>query len=262
MGNASAKNHLQGAAQVGSAPEPTKRRGRTRILVVDDEPMVCELVEAVLTAAGMEVHSMHTSAAAAERLQKEKFDAVFLDVRMPAPDGIELTTQIRASGFNRKTPIVMITGDADPSVLKRGFAAGANFFLFKPVDRRGLLRLVRATQGSIQHEKRRFQRVAVQCKTTLELKGQRLEGTTVDVSLNGLLVQSYEVMPVGSRPDITLHLPSAGLLRTKALVVRTNETRMGLLLDSLGAAESSRLQEFLLPLILAAMDRDTPDLTA
>lgn len=247
---------------MGTAPEPTKRSGRTKILVVDDEPMVCELVEAVLGAAGMEVHSLNASAAAAERLQKEKFDAVFLDVRMPSPDGIELAAQMRASGFNRKTPIVMITGDADPSVLKRGFAAGANFFLFKPVDRRGLLRLVRATQGSIQHEKRRFQRVAVQCKATLELKGQKLEGTTVDISLSGLLVQSYDVMAVGSRPDTTLHLPSGGPLRTKALVVRTTETRMGLLLDSMGAAENARLQEFLLPLILSAMDREAPDLTA
>ena len=75
-------------------------------------------------------------------------------------------------------------------------------------------------------------------------------------------MQSYEVMPVGSRPDITLHLPSGVPLRTRGLIVRASETRMGLQLDSLGAAESSRLQEFLLPLILSAMEREAPDLTA
>jgi DNA-binding response OmpR family regulator len=230
--------------------------GKTRILVVDDEPALCELIETVLTSAGMEVQAIAESAKAADVLEKEKFDAVFLDVRMPSPSGIELAQRMRASGFNQRTPVVMITGDADPSLLKRGFEAGANFFLFKPVDRRGLLRLVRASQGSIQHERRRFQRVPVACKVALEYKGQRLQGNTVDLSLNGMLVETNGALPTNARPDITLHLTVGSPLRTRGLVVRTTGQRMGVLLDAMGTLESSRLQDFLLPLILAAMERE------
>ena len=123
-------------------------KARTRILVVDDEPALCELVEAVLQGAGMEAHSVSSSEQAIERLLKQKYDAVFLDVWMPAPDGFEVAQRMRASGFNQKTPLVMITGDADPGVLKRGFESGANYFLFKPIDRRGLLRFAAPVLGA------------------------------------------------------------------------------------------------------------------
>ncbi len=229
---------------------------RTRILVIDDEPALCELVEAVLSSAGMEVRSLTDSTRAIERLQKEKYDAVFLDVWMPSPDGFEVAQQMRAAGFNQKTPLVMITGDADPGVLKRGFEAGANYFLFKPIDRRGLLRLVRATQGSIQNEKRRFQRVGARCRVALVSGGQRIEGHTVDISLNGLMVDSDHLLAVNAAVDVELKLPSGGPLRARGRVVRSKDRRMGVLLDNISTSESARLQEFLLPLILAAMEEE------
>ncbi len=242
------------SAQEASSEISKKKASRIRILVVDDEPVLCELFETVLTSAGMDVRAISHSQDAVEPLRKEKFDAVFLDVRMPTPDGFELARQMRASGFNIKTPIVMITGDSDPAVLKRGFEAGANFFLFKPVDQRGLLRLVRATQGSIQQEKRRYQRVGVSCRVTVESGGQRFSGSTLDLSLNGLLIQADGSIPIGSRVDVKLNLSEGSPLQARGLVVRLLESnRMGILLDNISLGESGRLQEFLLPLILAAM---------
>src|SRR5207245_5859018 len=66
--------------------------------------------------------------------------SVFLDVRMPHPDGIELARHIRSSKLNQTTPIVMITGDEDRNAMMRAFQAGATFFLSKPVDRPRLMR--------------------------------------------------------------------------------------------------------------------------
>ena len=117
----------------------------TRMLVVDDDPTVCELVQEVLALAGIESLSLTSSKKAATHLAQEKFGAVFLDVRMPAPDGIELARQIRSSGLNRMTPIVVITGEEDRNILARAFEAGASFFLFKPIDRQRMLRLIRVT---------------------------------------------------------------------------------------------------------------------
>jgi len=240
--------------------EKDQKTIKAKILVVDDEPALCELIEAVLLGAGMEVRALTSSAEAPACLAKEKFDAVFLDVHMPSPNGVELAQTMRAGGFNLKTPIVMITGDADPTVLKRGFESGANFFLFKPVDRRGILRLVRATQGSILNEKRRFQRIEISCPVVIEGSGQRVSGKTVDLSLNGALAEGEPALAVNSRVDIQLQLGGGAPLRVRGNIVRSVGKRMGILFEGMGTSESGKLQEFLLPHILASMERDASEL--
>ncbi len=229
-----------------------------RVLVVDDAPEICELMSAVLSSAGMDVLAISDSQQAAGHLLREKFDAVFLDVKMPAPDGIDLAARARASGFNQKTPIVMITGDTDPAVQERAFKAGANFLLYKPLDRRRLLRILRVTRNSIQQERRRFQRVSVRCKAILETSTARIEGSTLDMSLNGVLVQADNALPVGTKLILTLQLRAgAAPLRTSAKIARiVGDDCMGIEIAVISQEDSERLQEFLLPLILAATDEE------
>jgi CheY-like chemotaxis protein len=248
-------------------------RVRLRVLVVDDEPAVCEVIQAVLASAGLDAVTETESARAAETIKKEKFDAIFLDVRMPAPDGIELARQIRAAGLNQKTPVIMVTGDEQRETLTRGFEAGANFFLFKPIDKSRLLRVVRAARGPIQHERRRFQRVPISCAVKLESDGRQISGRTVDISLNGILVDAGSIFVQGTRVEIRLELQVPGtphgeakpagrawkppkpnkLLEAVGKVMRTGpESRMGIQIESISGAESQRLQDFLLPLILKA----------
>ena len=227
-----------------------------RVLVVDDSPEICELLQSVLDSAGMDALGVTSSQQAAGHLVREKFDAIFLDIRMPPPDGIELAGRARASGFNQKTPIVMISGDADPALQSRAFQAGANFFLYKPLDRRRLMRILRVTQGSIQRERRRFQRVNVRCKATVESSSARIEGLTLDMSLNGMLVQTGGSFPASTRVGVTVQLkPGAKPFRASGKVARLiGEDCMGIELDSVSLEESERLQEFLLPLILTSVE--------
>lgn len=226
-----------------------------RVLVVDDEPMMCELIEEVLRSAGMNASSASSSREAATLLQCEKFHAVFLDFRMPSPDGIELARQIRASGLNASSVIVMITGEEDTKMLGRAFQAGADFCLFKPIARSNLLRLIRVTQGSIERERRRFTRVRVRCRASLESGEERFEGTTLDLSLNGMLVQAPHAFPVKTPIRVSLELAPGTLpLCFAAPVVRTiGVDCMAFELKNLGPGESERLQQFLLPLILRTM---------
>ena len=228
----------------------------TKALVVDDDPSMCELIQDILGSVDIAADILTDSAKAAARLQQKKFDAIFLDVNMPPPDGIELARQIRATGFNQKTLIIMITGEEDRGLLARGFTAGANFFLFKPVDRQGVLRVVRTSRCQIQGERRRFHRVAVCCKVLVESGGQKVEGSTVDVSINGLLVRSASLFPEGSPVEISLQLTSGKPpVRAKGRVARViGEDRMGIQLEHLGAKESAQMQEFLLPLILQEIE--------
>ncbi len=224
-----------------------------RVLVVDDDPLACELIQEVLGSVEIEACVFTDSSRAAARLKEEKFDAAFLDVRMPPPDGIELVQQMRASGINQKTLIVMITGEDDHSFLTRAFQVGVNFVLFKPVSRQSLLRLMRVTQGPVQSQRRHFTRVKLRCKGVMESGQDRLQGTTVDVSVSGMLVQASRVYPVGSHVQLSLELrPDRPPLRVTACVARTvGDDCMGLQLENVGEAESDKLQEVLLPLILA-----------
>jgi CheY-like chemotaxis protein len=226
----------------------------TQVLVVDDDPLAGELICEILRSAGMDASFLTSSTEAASRIKKEKFHAVFLDMRMPSPDGAELARQVRASRVNATTVIVMITGEEDRTVMKRAFEAGVEFFLFKPVERNKLLKLIRATEGPIERERRRFTRIRLSCRVSMASGADRFEGTALDLSLGGMLVLSDRAFPPSTLVTVSLELETGTPpLRSNARVVRTVGTDcMGVQFENLGAGESRRLQEFLLPLILAA----------
>jgi len=142
-----------------------------RILVVDDDSVAGELICEILRSAGMDASFLTSSTEAAELLKREKYHAVFLDMRMPPPDGVELARQIRASRVNASTVIVMITGEEERTLMKRAFEAGVEFFLFKPVARNKLLKLICVAEGPIERERRRFTRVRMRCRVSLESGG-------------------------------------------------------------------------------------------
>ncbi len=225
-----------------------------RILVVDDDPLNGELISEILSSAGMDTSFLTSSVEAAGRLKREKYHAVFMDMRMPPPDGVELARQIRASGVNASTIIVMITGEEERTLMKRAFDAGVQLFLFKPVERNKLLKLIRVAEHSIEQERRRFTRVPLQRPVSLHVNDKQLEGTTVDISFDGMLVQSYLVFPSGTRVQVTLDLQNGSTpLQLEARVLRTLGTdRMAVQFKSQNATERNRLQEFLLPLILSS----------
>jgi PilZ domain len=170
------------------------------------------------------------------------------------PDGAELTRQMRASGFHGMTPVVLISDDIRPQALAEGFAAGASFFLYKPIDRKCLLRLVRATQGAMEHEQRRTRGVPLKCHVKLRLGSQEIDGQTIDVSMDGMLVRAARPIPVGSSVNVSSQL-SKGMkpMVGAGCVVRVaGGNQLGIRLGRLELNESQRLQEFLLPLIPAA----------
>jgi two-component system chemotaxis response regulator CheY len=223
------------------------------ILVVDDDPLICELIRDVLESAEITSQTTSDSRHASVLIREEKFDAVFLDVRMPAPDGIALARVVRASALNRTTPIAMITGESDRHLLTTLFEAGATFVLFKPIDRHRLLRLLRVSEGVIQREARQFQRVKVTCKVSMQMAQERSVGRTLDMSLNGAMVCADKTFSVGSMIQVDLELtPGKASLSGTARVVRVvGVDCMGLHFENVPLDHTKKIQEFLLPLILA-----------
>jgi len=222
-----------------------------RGLIVDDEPAVCEMVAKVLASAGMKPLTLTKSTEALTLLDEGKFDMVFLDLHMPAPDGIDLARQMRRSGRNRATPIILISDDQRPSALSVGFEAGASFFLYKPIDKDRLLKLVSAIQGTVENDRRRTRRVPLQCNVRLKFGTEVWDGKTIDASLSGILVEAPRTVPAGSSVHVSLFLSHRmkPVVSPGSVVRVIGGNRMGIHLDRLPVAESERLQEFLLPMI-------------
>jgi DNA-binding response OmpR family regulator len=177
-----------------------------RVLVVDDDPLACELICEILRSAGMDAIFLTSSTEAAGLLNREKYHAVFLDMRMPPPNGMELACRIRVSRVNASTVIVMITGEEERTLMKRAFEAGVEFFLFKPVARNKLLTLIRVAGGPIERERRRFMRVRIRCRVSLESGNNRFEATALDLSFGGALVQSHRTLVSDTFVTVSLEL--------------------------------------------------------
>jgi hypothetical protein len=135
--------------------------------------------------------------------------------------------------------------------MSQGFAAGASFFLYKPIDKERLLKLIRTTQGQMDHERRQTRRVPLQSKVRLKFGFEEILCESVDVSLDGILVKAPRTIPTGSPVQVSMDLTQ----RMKPVVGAGSVVRilggkqMGIHLERLPVGESARLQEFLLPMI-------------
>ena len=108
-----------------------------RILAVDDEEFILELLPKILDKIGIQDVTVAASAAAAiEILDNAElpFDCLILDIRMPEMDGIELCKIVRKMPAYFKTPIIMLTAMSEKSFIERAFAAGATDYATKPFD--------------------------------------------------------------------------------------------------------------------------------
>ncbi len=112
------------------------------ILVIDDEPAVRALIKTVLTAAGHRVTVEGDPSEGLNRIARETFDLIFLDVQMPGMGGRELFERIMAARPNLTGKIVVITGDIQ-NAATRDFISRHNLpILAKPFDRAALDRVV------------------------------------------------------------------------------------------------------------------------
>jgi len=225
---------------------------KLRVLIVDADKASCEVIHTAMIASNVEGIMETSSSRAAEFLRTEKYDALFFELQLPAPDGLQLAKMARTSGVNRRTPIIMVTGETRPDAMSRAFEAGANFFLFKPFDRGRLMRVLRAAHAPIEQERRKFQRVEVALRVILVDGSEKIEGNTVDLSLKGMLVEARRTFPVGTQFKFKLDLAAGqkGVCGSGKVVRLAGPLRMGIEFDSVTGEDADRLQNFLLPLIL------------
>jgi DNA-binding response OmpR family regulator len=114
---------------------------KKRILVVDDDPLTLSMVEAHLTTSGFEVKATLEGSRGIELTHRWKPDLILLDIMMPGMNGFTVTSRIREFS---SIPIVMLTAKVEESDKLKGFEAGADDYIVKPLSFPTLLARVRA----------------------------------------------------------------------------------------------------------------------
>src|SRR5262245_17664234 len=123
-----------------------------RVLVVDDDQAICELLEITLRRQGFEVEWRTSEHDAFELVAERDFDVIITDLGMTSPSGIELCERIL--GLRPDVPVVVVTGNASLDAAIAAIRVGAYDFITKPVDTKLLaLTIARACQhGRLRDE--------------------------------------------------------------------------------------------------------------
>jgi DNA-binding NtrC family response regulator len=120
-----------------------------RILVIDDEPAVQDLLQRVLTNAGHEVAVVDSAEAALARLSRDRFDVLVVDNNLPRMTGLELMSLVRE--HHPELRAVMITAYNTPAVEARARAMGVIAYVAKPF---GIVTIVGAIDDAIRDGRR------------------------------------------------------------------------------------------------------------
>ena len=114
-----------------------------RVLVVEDHPLIAELVETRLRIEGLRASKCPGGREAIERLNTEPFDLVVLDIMMPDMDGYEVLAYIRGREGTRDLPVIFLTARASREDVEKGLRLGANYYITKPFSGAELARTVK-----------------------------------------------------------------------------------------------------------------------
>ncbi len=147
-----------------------------RILIVDDEERMQNLISLYLTPVGFECVAKASGADALHYLQKKSCDLVILDVMMPEMDGWETCKKIREFS---DIPIIMLTARTDKSDIIKGLSSGADDYITKPFDSGELLARIEAV----------FRRTKMQENTTINFNNLTWNPESYSLSYNDKPIQ-------------------------------------------------------------------------
>lgn len=113
-----------------------------RVFVVEDDGLLRDAVDLVLTHAGYSVASTAVGSGAVDLVARFRPHLVLLDIRLPDISGLKVLGGLRAAGYT--APIIMMTADNSPATVRDVMAMGGNGYLLKPFEPEDLIGRVRA----------------------------------------------------------------------------------------------------------------------
>ncbi|MGI3054067.1 response regulator transcription factor [Vibrio alginolyticus] len=161
----------------------------SRVLIVDDDVPLCELLEAVLQEEGYIVSSVHCGESALQYMEKTPVDLVLLDVMLPNLNGMQVARRI-CQRF--ATPILILTALNDENSMLDGYQAGADQYIGKPFNVAELLMRIKAILRRVGLERQR----QTMCSTVQTISDQlnSLPLTSTEAELLSYLVKNQGVV--------------------------------------------------------------------
>jgi DNA-binding response OmpR family regulator len=178
-----------------------------KLLLIDDDKELTQLINEYLTAEGFEVDMVHDGQQALEISNFDQYSAIVLDVMLPVRNGFEVLKQLR---LKSQTPVLMLTAKGDTIDRVIGLEIGADDYLPKPCDPRELVARIRAvlrraTSNTQTHPA--IERLTAE-KLTLHLGSRSVSWEEIDVPLTGTEFSVLELLvrragQVISKDDMT-----------------------------------------------------------
>jgi len=163
---------------------PIQFQGR-RVLVVEDEPHIRELVTLHLGLEGMNVSEAGAGDEAIRRAEAEPFDHVVLDLMLPRVDGMAVCRAIRRTVTNGDVPILMLTARREESDKVLGLESGADDYLTKPF---GVRELVARARALLRRPRASQLTPSLDLKTVVEAGPLRLDAARREARVNDQVV--------------------------------------------------------------------------
>jgi DNA-binding response OmpR family regulator len=116
-----------------------------KVLVVDDDPVILELLRVNFEIEGFEVVSAADGWEALEQVRTDPPDVVLSDIMMPRMDGLEFVTRLKADRATEAVPVILLSAKAQNVEVELGMDAGADDYVTKPFDPLELIDRVYAT---------------------------------------------------------------------------------------------------------------------
>lgn len=123
-----------GAQLENFTPHATKPVAGSRVLVIDDEPSLCQLVTAALGLSGLTPHVAASPTECLDAVSASTFDLILLDIGLPEMSGFDVCTKIRSTAGHANVPILFLTGLTSFQNRAKSALIGGNDFICKPFD--------------------------------------------------------------------------------------------------------------------------------
>ncbi len=180
---------------------------RERILLIEDEPDIAEVLQYNLEKEGFDVETAHRGDTGLESLRRQAPDLILLDLMLPGVDGLELTRLLKRDAGTSRIPIVMLTARGEEVDRIVGLELGADDYISKPFSPREVVLRVKAVLRRLQPE---------------EPAGDKLEigGIHLDIAAHQLRVRGKEVALTATELRLLrLLMERAGRVQTRGTLL-------------------------------------------
>ena len=180
----------------------------TKILIVEDEKPIANLIDWNLSACGYTCSRAYDGLAAADLIQEHTYDLVLLDIMLPGEDGLAILKRLRADKHTKDLPIIMVTAKSSEIDTVKGLDQGADDYITKPF---GVMELMSRVKAILRRIKPMSDDVVLKYKNILLDQERRI--CLVDEQCVELTFKEYELL--------RLFLSNIGIVLTRDMIMET-----------------------------------------